>query len=704
MTKNDRREFLRLLGGTTAAVAFPESINRALAIPANRRTGTINDVEHIVILMQENRSFDHYFGSLRGVRGFSDPRPVVLPSGKSVWHQPSGNSEVLPFRPAAPNLGLQFLEDLAHDWTTTHAAWNDGKYDQWVPQKGIASMAYLTRTDIPFHYALADAFTICDAYHCSLLGPTDPNRYHMWTGWVGNDGSGSGPVIDNAESGYGWSTYPEQLEQAGISWKIYQDAGEGLDAPHFWGFTENAYIGNFGDNSLLYFHQYQNAQPGCPLFEKARRGTDILVNGGTLFDIFRQDVSANTLPQVSWIVAPEGYSEHPNWPAGYGAWYISQILDVLTSNPDVWSRTALFIMYDENDGFFDHIVPPTPPQSPAEGLSTVSTINEIFTGSATYPVAEFPAGPYGLGVRVPMIVVSPWSKGGYVCSEVFDHTSLIRFIEKRFAAGQPGLIEHNITPWRRTVSGDLTSAFNFARVEPAMVSLPSTADLAPPPADIAGGVRHPDFDPVPPADQTLPVQEPGLRRARPLPYELSVKGDSDFARGTFRLGFLNTGLAGAWFQVRSGNTATGPRGYTVEAGKALSDEWKVAANPNGEYDLSVFGPNGFLRSFKGGVSGSRADLDVDVRYHQGEAGIEVNVANLGAAAAKVTIVNAYTNESVTREVKRNASFTKFFRLSASFGWYDLAMTVDTDAGFQRRLAGHVETGEDSVSDPAIGMA
>jgi phospholipase C len=315
----DRRSFLKLLSTSAFAAAFPASIARALVIPANRRTGTIEDVEHIVFMMQENRSFDHYFGSLRGVRGFGDPRAVKLPSGKSVWHQPdSGNPDgfVLPFHPPAPDLGLQFLQDLAHDWTTTHAAWNGGKYDGWVPNKGTTTMAHLTRQDIPFHYALADAFTVCDAYHCSLMGPTDPNRYHMWTGWVGNDGNSGGPVLDNAEAGYDWSTYPELLEKAGISWKIYQDVGDGLDAADFWGFTDDAYIGNFGDNSLLYFHQYQNAPDTSPLAEKARVGTNI-AKSGTLFDTFRQDVLANKLPQVSWVVAPEAYTEHPNWPANF---------------------------------------------------------------------------------------------------------------------------------------------------------------------------------------------------------------------------------------------------------------------------------------------------------------------------------------------------------------------------------------------------
>ena len=231
----DRRTFLQLLASGAVTAAFPPSIARALSIPAHCRTGTINDVEHIVIMMQENRSFDHYYGTLRGVRGFGDNRAIDLPNGNPVWYQPNNNGYLLPFHPGAPNLGLQFIEDLAHDWTTTHAAWNQGKYDQWVPNKGTTTMAHLVRSDIPFHYALADAFTICDAYHCSLFGPTDPNRYYMWTGWVGNDGSGGGPVVDNAEAGYGWSTYPELLQKADISWKIYQDVGDGAGCRPFLG-------------------------------------------------------------------------------------------------------------------------------------------------------------------------------------------------------------------------------------------------------------------------------------------------------------------------------------------------------------------------------------------------------------------------------------------------------------------------------------
>jgi len=687
----DRRTFLQLLTTGALTAAFPASISRALEIPAHHRTGTIADVEHIVILMQENRSFDHYFGTLRGVRGYGDPRAVMLPTGDPIWYQPNGSGGyVLPFHPGAPNLGLQFIQDLAHDWTTTHAAWDEGNHDQWVPQKGTTTMAHLTRSDIPFHYALADAFTICDAYHCSLLGPTDPNRYYMWTGWVGNDGSGGGPVIDNAEAGYGWSTFPERLQSAGVSWKIYQDIGLGLNASQFWGWTSDAYIGNYGDNSLLYFHQYQNAGPGSPLADGAKTGTDISA-GGTLFDTFRKDVLSGNLPQVSWIVAPEAYTEHPNWPANYGAWYVSQILDALTANPEVWSKTAFFLTYDENDGFFDHVVPLTVPTSRAQGLSTVATINEIFAGDS-----EYPAGPYGMGVRVPMIVISPWSKGGWVSSEVFDHTSIIRFIEERFGKDYRGLQEPNITPWRRAVAGDLTSAFNFKSPNDATVPLPSTVAYIPPDNN-----RHPDYVPTPPTNQALPVQEQGTRPARAVPYEVYVHSEADFSNGTVRIHFNNSGKA-VVFQVRSGNSSQGPWTYTVGRNEELSDSWPVTATGQTAYDLSVYGPNGFLRAFKGSITGrGKANLEIRSIYDARHSGITLYIQNRGEAVSKLSILDAYTGDTFAYTLAPGQSLEKSWSLEPSGGWYNFTVGVESDSSFKQQLAGHIETGNDSITDPAI---
>jgi phospholipase C len=700
----DRRAFLQLLSAGAASAAFPSSIARALQIPANNATGTIADVEHVVFLMQENRSFDHYFGMLRGVRGFGDPRAVRLPSGEPVWKQPNGNGYVLPFHPLTPEssdagLGLTFLEDLAHDWTSTHAAWNEGRYDKWVLNKGPVTMAHLTRSDIPFHYALADAFTVCDAYYCSLLGPTDPNRYHMWTGWVGNDGKAGGPAVGNEESGYEWTTYPERLQKAGVTWKVYQDAGLGLDTAGKWGQTEDAYIGNYGDNSLLYFDQYENAVAGSPLFERSKTGTQA-TGGASLFEIFAADVKENRLPQVSWVVAPEAYSEHPNWPANYGAWYISQILDALTANPEVWSKTVFFLMFDENDGFFDHMVPPMPPwrsssQTRAQGRSTVSTKHEIFPGDPKYP-----AGPYGLGMRVPMIVISPWSKGGWVNSQVFDHTSLIRFMEQRFGVHEP-----HITPWRRAVTGDLTSAFDFKTPNAAVVHLPSTVAYAPP-----DNQRHPDYKPAPPVDQRMPVQERGRRPARALPYDLAVEAQVDRAGGLVLLTFRNVGTAAAVFHVRTDSAERGPWSYTVGAQAELKDSFPVSATGEAAYNLSVSGPNGFLRAFKGSIAANpAAELEVSVdhsilRARDGEltADLALDLRNTGAAACQATIRHEYAQRTETVTVPASGVITRHWTLEESSCWYELVVEIDADARFQRHIAGHVETGLDSVTDPAMG--
>jgi len=681
----DRRRFLQLAGAAAGSSLFSttllSSVARAAEIPAHRQTGTLRDVEHIVVLMQENRSFDHYYGTLRGVRGFGDPHPVTLPSGRSVWHQSNGVRDILPFRPEADNLGLQFIQDLPHGWDDTHAAWNQGRYDNWIAAKSATSMAYLTRQDIPFHYALADAFTICDAYHCSFMGSTDPNRYYMWTGYTGNDGAGGGPVLGNDEVGYSWTTYPERLEQAGISWKVYQDIGDGLDAAGTWGWIPDAYRGNFGDNSLLYFNQYRTASPGDPLYDRARTGTNAKQGDG-FFDILRADVRAGRLPQVSWIVAPEAFCEHPNWPANYGAWYVAQVLDALTASPEVWSRTALLVTFDENDGFFDHVVPPYPPSSAAQGASTVDVAPDLFAGSARHG-----AGAYGLGQRVPMLVVSPWSRGGWVCSEVFDHTSVVRLIERRFGVREP-----HISPWRRAVCGDLTSAFDFGRTESAVPALPDTSGYVPPDRD-----RHPDFVPAVPATPVLPPQERGVRSARPLPYDLAA--DAGIEDGRLTVAFASRGEVGANFHVTSQSLPGGPWTYTVEAGRDLSADWSLAAGGSA-HDLAVHGPNGFLRLLAG--TGSEAGPEVSAR-HDGRSGhLRLALANRGDATVRLTVTDAYGGERPRTFVLRpGAHATASVDLRRSSHWYDLSVVSDHDGAFLRRLAGHVETGRPSTSDPAI---
>ena len=135
-------------------------------------------------------------------------------------------------------------------------------------------------------------------------------------------------------------------------------------------------------------------------------------------------------------------------PAGQppaGEHLVARLLSALADNPEVWAKTAFILNYDENDGFFDHMPPPIPVAGPAQGKSTVEATGEVYHGE-----------PVGFGPRVPLMVVSPWTKGGYVNSQLFDHTSVLRFLETRF-----GVVEPNISPWRRVVSGDLTSVFDF---------------------------------------------------------------------------------------------------------------------------------------------------------------------------------------------------------------------------------------------------
>ncbi|MFC8867010.1 phosphocholine-specific phospholipase C [Streptomyces sp. NPDC057148] len=681
MAEVNRRRFLQLAGATTAFSALSASIERAAALPANHRSGTIEDVEHIVVLMQENRSFDHYFGRLRGVRGFGDPHPVRLDNGKSVWHQAKGDgTEVLPFHPEADDLGMQFLEGLPHGWSDGQDAYRNGKYDRWLPAKGTTTMAYLTREDIPFHYALADTFTVCDAYHCSFIGSTDPNRYYMWSGHTGNDGTGGGPVLGNDELGYDWTTYPERLEEAGVSWKIYQDIGDGLDAAGHWGWIDDAYRGNYGDNSLLYFNKYRDAKPGDPWYDKARTGTDVK-NGDGYFDRLRADVKADRLPKISWIAAPEAFTEHSNWPSNYGAWYIAQVLDALTSNPAVWAKTALFITYDENDGFFDHLVPPLPPKSAARGRSTVDVSLDVFEGSAKHR-----EGFYGLGPRVPMLVVSPWSKGGFVCSETFDHTSIIRFMERRFGVREP-----QISPWRRAICGDLTSAFDFSRKDSRPARLPDTDAYEPPDRE-----RHPDYRPTPPADPDMPRQERGLRPARPLRYAPHVDGAVDAAAGRFTLTFASGPRAGAAFLVTSGNRTDGPWTYTTEAGKSIADTWNSAYS-DGSYDLTVHGPNGFLRAFRG--PNKVTGCEVTAR-HAGD-DLRLTLTNAGSGTARLRVTDGYGGRSRTVTVRPGATVRHTVDLARSRRWYDVTVTSESDPAFLRRLAGHVENGRPGVSDPAI---
>ncbi|MEK2606600.1 phosphocholine-specific phospholipase C [Burkholderia arboris] len=711
MTSIDRRSFLRAAAAGTAFSMFPPAIRRALAIPANNQTGTINDVQHVVIFMQENRSFDHYFGTMPGVRGFGDRLTIPQPGAASVWQQNDGKRPVLPFYLDSTK-GNALLVGGAHSWTDSHSAWDNGRMTAWPASKGDASMGYLRQSDLPFHFALANAFTVCDAYHCSLHGGTNSNRIFLWTGTNGPTGSNTAVVnndgwdgLGSSKTGLTWTTYPERLQASGVSWKVYQNMPD-----------------NYTDNPLAGFATFRKVNetvPGSPNapYTPAMEALSPLYKGigntmpdGGFLQSLADDIAANRMPQVSWIVSPTAYCEHPGASTpGQGAYYLQRLLDTLTANPDVWSKTVLFVNYDENDGFFDHMPPPNPPSRNPDGTyagkSTVTTQYEYFTlpnppGDSS-PLA--PDGrPYGPGPRVPMFVVSPWSTGGWVNSEVFDHTSVLRFLEQRFGVQEP-----NISPWRRAVCGDMTSAFNFKNPN----GNPTTSLPAPTKAEadaqhvqqaLMGAVPVPSV-----ALQQMPVQPQGTRPSRALPYELHTSASADVSGGLLWLTFSNTGAVGAVFHVYDKlHLDRAPRRFTVEAGKQLSDAWRVVADDAGNYDLWVLGPNGFLREFQGNVAKAASGPVPEIRvcYDPANDAVYLTIMNVGNAASQVTVTsNAYRTDGPWRyAVPAGMQVEPYWTLAASSGWYDFTLAAEN--GLVRRFAGRVETGRDSISDPAMGVS
>jgi phospholipase C len=695
MATQSRRNFLKLsagLAGATAANAlFPDAIRRALAIEPSTVTGTIQDVQHIVVFMQENRSFDHYLGHLSGVRGYNDRFPVTLPNGQPVWFQPrqeDATKTIAPFRYDTTNPGVnaQCIGGLPHTWATTHGAIHGGRADKWAAQKTNMTMGYHTRADIPFHYALADAFTVCDHYFCSIPGNTHPNRMYLMTGMVDPLGTGGGPLLDNIDyidnqfdttklNPFTWTTYPERLETAGISWQIYQ---QGTDFDN--------YTGNYGTNMLACFQNFVSAPVGSSLQVRGMSTRNLTQ--------LKADVQAGNLPQVSWLLPPAAYSEHPKFTPLYGANYIATILDALTSNPDVWSKTVLFIMYDENDGFFDHMVPPQAPTLPNTGASTVDITLERHTLVTAAQQGTYTADnlPYGLGPRVPMFVVSPWSRGGYVNSQVFDHTSVLQFIEKRF-----GVTEPNISPWRRVVCGDLTTSFDFSKSDATFPTLPSTSTYITQ-ADQQCARPTSQTAPAGGAAQAIEAQETGTRPTRAIPYELHVNGQ--LQSGGYVITFANTGKQGAHFWVYTNDASATPRHYTVEAGKQLSDTWTLDAN--GNYAVNVCGPNGFFRRFMGSASAdAAAHPEITTCYDVANGNVYVAVTNTGTAALTIGASDsAYAQPPQTISVPAGKTVEVHWDLSCSAQWYDLTFSIQANPAWARRIAGHVETGQVSTTDPA----
>lgn len=583
MSTANRRTFLRgaLTGGIVAGMGLlPSSLTEVLAQPAP--SGGLDGLEHVIFLMQENRSFDHYYGALRGVRGFADPAAIRLRSGHDVFLQPTRSGLTVPpfpVRGAADRqrMDAENIDALDHTWKGGHAALADGWHDGWIAAKTDSTMAYYDRADIPFHYALADAFTICDHYYCSSPTSTSPNRNYFFSGTTGFEpGTGERAVentaYDRGHPGYDWPCIGEILQRAGVSWQVYQE----------WD--------NFTDNNIEFFRRFKAVSKAVfsdfgteiddfyqglrrlPADEAHRRSEevdararalgaedrDLFFRGlrrtatGTLTDRIGADIAAGTLPTVSYVVASERESEHPSGSSPRAsANLVHRILDALGRNPEVWRKTALFLLYDENDGYFDHVPPPRPPRD-----RTDEWVGDL---------------PLGLGDRVPMTVVSPWTFGGYVASETFDHTSTLRFLERWLGISVPA-----ISGWRRTTCGDLTSAFDFRTPQ----ALPARSR----PRSV--GSLSPRWKPHAPAVGRRPGQEPGERPARPVPYVPGATASP--GPDGVRVRLSNAGTRSAHFTLFPYHA---PDSVPLHA-DVLGEHELVVPAPGGRYDLLVLGPAG----------------------------------------------------------------------------------------------------------------
>lgn len=779
-----RRDFLKQT--SELALLLFGSIQRAAAIDPEPGS-TFEGAEHVVILMQENRSFDHTFGALRGVRGFNDPRAVTLPDGNPVWKQ--GGKHV-PFRLDLRGTKATWLGSLPHSWRDQIDARNHGNHDRWLEAKPSSrrecagmpfTMGYYDRRDLPFYYALADAFTICDQNFCSSLTGTTPNRLHLWTGTIRDPKTGN-QHVRNSEVTYSstvnWKTYPERLEDAGVSWRIYQneislDTGLHEEA--------DAWLANFTDNSIEWFDQYnvgfhklyrpeleriaarlpeeiRNASndrlrqrrqtqldfvtrelakwtpereakltarerslhdkafttnegdPDYRTLTKHRyrdeKGVEreMQVPKGDPLHRFRRDVESGKLPKVSWLVPPERFSDHPGSP-WYGAWYIAEAMNILTRNPEVWKKTIFVLTYDENDGYFDHVPPfvapdPTRPESGkvTAGLdASVEYWPLAHDRARAKPATDARGGPVGLGYRVPMIIASPWSRGGYVCSQVFDHTSVLQLLERVCKVR-----ETNISAWRRTVCGDLATAFRAFRTgEGAEETLPYPKREA-----VLEEIHKAQYQPLPEAWQvpaSMPKQEPGTRKSLSLPYELSAEATVQggalallLVAGNKRFGRR---AAGSGFHVYTpglyrGSTEFRTRAYAVEPGAALSDSWALDGFPDSRYDLCVCGPNGFFRHFRGAAKAAD-EPQIQIRCEDLGDSVAIRVASNGKYTVRVRDVSYGSGSSTL--TKRQTVFT----LQKSNRWYDLEVTIVEAPGYLRRYAGRVENGLHGVSDPAM---
>ena len=402
--------------------------------------GSIADIKHVVILMQENRSFDEYFGTFPGATGWNDPEGVF---GNQFGAGADG-LDIKPFRKSTFTASGLEATTSQHNWDIFHALYNNGQNGQhlWAAPAGQTNdqsvISYHVANDIPFHWWLASTFALCDHYVCSVLGPTTPNRFFLMSGEIG-----LGQTACLGTYGYAgyqaasWLSYADMLTQAGVSWVVYDDAQ--LQSPGDGPYTQN----NGGSLNVL------NDFPTWSEYETSEHY--VVTDSSTIFPAstpFEIAAKSGNLPAVSWILPPSGYHEweinHPSDGAAYIATKLQAILE------GSWDDTVFILIYDEYGGRFDHVrLPPPPADDPQENIGP-----PVF--------GDLNPGPIGPGMRIPAIVVSPWTVNRGVQTQYFDHGSVLQFLEqvtKNYVSG--GVQCTNLSAWRRSIFGDLTSVFDF---------------------------------------------------------------------------------------------------------------------------------------------------------------------------------------------------------------------------------------------------
>ncbi|WP_312397916.1 phosphocholine-specific phospholipase C [Chryseobacterium sp.] len=776
-----RREFLEksslLLAGLGTSTMLHPSILKALAIEPDAQS-TFYDAEHVVILMQENRSFDHAFGALKGVRGFLDQRAFKKEDGHSVFFQKNDDGKyAAPARLDLRNTKATWMSSLPHAWDNQQHALNKGKFDKWLQSKASGNkeyknipltLGYYNREDLPFYYQLADAFTIFDQYFCSSLTGTTPNRLFLWSGTLREQQNGNVKAnVYNENIDYDkakqakWKAFPEILEEQNVSWKIYQNE---ISLPKGMNGEEESWLGNFTDNPIEWFSKFnvkfskgyhenipniisqlkkeieknpkekerlegiiaelnrdleeykpenfaKLSQKEKNLHEKAfttnindpdyhqieigkdENGERLVVPKGDVLHQFRKDVEDKKLPLVSWLVAPEHFSDHPSSP-WYGAWYISEVLNILTKDPETWKKTIFIINYDENDGYFDHVLPFAPPMNPSqpvdlngkEGVEYVDKSQE-YMSKENLKDYEKVEGTVGLGYRVPMIIASPWTKGGFVNSEVSDHTSVLQFLEKFIQKKYKKDIKiDNISDWRRAICGDLTSAFNSSSVKIPQMNYLNQKEYA-------KTINSAKNKPVPQLkwyaenelnDHLLEIQERGLKPSNSLPYHYEV----NLENGNIKMSNLaEVGVPLLIYDRTQFNSDNYHFSYALYSKKELSH----ATNP-GKYDYEVLGPNGFYRNFKGE---NTPELKISFKEIPSKNEVELTFKKFGKNTTELTIEDFYLKTQ--KKISLNKSEEKItINLDKMKGWYDLKLISGTHIWY---FAGRIESGKPTVSDP-----